>query len=208
MPYFPLFIDLTNKNVLIVGGGHTALRKAEKLLPFGCNIFFISEKYNSETQEFIDLHDLDYAQRSVLEMDIDHMYALVIMATDDPDLNQRYSEICQKMNIPINCVDEPSHSSFIFPALYHHDDLVAGVTSGGKGPIISSYIRQFLETQLPEELGEINHKMGMIRPYIKSHYDISKRKETALIVFHWLMKNPELSEEEIISRLEGGAYNE
>lgn len=208
MPYFPMFIDLTNKKVLIVGGGHTALRKAEKLIPFGCDIFFISEKYNNETKDFIERHHLQSLTRAVCETDLTHQYAMVIMATDDAPLNKRYCALCQKIHLPINSVDEPSHCSFIFPALYVNENLAAGITSGGKGPLISSYIRRFLETQLPKNLGAINEIMGDIRPYIKSHYEPAKRKDKIETVFHWLMDNPQLSKETIIKQLEGGVSDE
>ena len=89
MPLFPIFINLEGRRVLIVGGGHVALRKAERLSPYGADIFAVAPEF---IPGFAGIPGVTLLERRFEPGDIDGA-ALVIAATDDPELNAAVSEL-------------------------------------------------------------------------------------------------------------------
>jgi len=153
--YFPFFIDIAGKTCLIVGGGNTALRKAEKLLQFGVNIKVVApvimgeiKTLSSESNGYITCEE-----RAFVLQDLDNMM-FVIGATNDNRLNTIISNECKKRKILVNIVDEINKCSFIFPALCKEKSLCIGITSGGASPAASKYIRQQIENIIPEGIGD------------------------------------------------------
>lgn len=193
-----MFINIKNQKVLIVGGGHTAVRKAEKLLPFGCQLKIISAEISDDMKRLIEENNLEYELRRVSADDLTHEYIMVILATDDHTVNTECSRLLKQRHIPVNSVDDPQNCSFIFPALYHNKDVVAGVTTNGKGPVIAQYVAQMLRDQLPEELGAINDVLGEYRQYAKKNIQPSKRKESIRHAFSLLLDHPQWTIEDLI----------
>lgn len=79
--------------------------------------------------------------------------------------------------IPVNIVDDEKLCSFIFPAIVKYKDVVCAVSSGGKSPYITQYIKALLNKVLPEGIGEINDRMGEYRKHAKSEIaDVTERR--------------------------------
>ena len=83
MAYFPFFVDLEGKHGLIVGGGAVALRKAQKLLPYGPRLTVVAPKLKAE---FWELHGVEFLRRPFAVTDLDGC-AFAVAATDDRALN-------------------------------------------------------------------------------------------------------------------------
>lgn len=152
MPYFPLFVDLTGKRVLIVGGGHVALRKLKKLLPYGANIVVVAPEL---LPEIVQIPNLMLHTRKFLPTDLQPRPALVIAATNDMKVNGEISRLCQAQNIPVNVVDAPDACSFLFPALVQQGNFSAGISTGGASPTAASYFKEQLQALLPAQLDSI-----------------------------------------------------
>ena len=123
MPLFPIFINLEGRRVLIVGGGHVALRKAERLSPYGADIFAVAPEF---IPGFAGIPGVTLLERRFEPGDIDGA-ALVIAATDDPELNAAVSELCRWENVPVNVVDDIEKCSFVFPSLVRRGELSVGI---------------------------------------------------------------------------------
>ena len=154
MPYFPLFVSLTGRDVLIVGGGAVALRKARSLMPFGCCVTAVAAEFCSGWEE-LDVH----THTAVLtgeEPELWHRpWALVIAASGDRALNRRVSSEARNRNIPVNAADAPEECTFYFPALVRRGEMVVGLCGGGEAPFYTKKLRRELEQAVPAEDGRV-----------------------------------------------------
>ena len=151
MPHFPMFVDLKDKPILIVGGGAVALRKLKKLVPYGAIPTVVAPEIVPEIVEM----GVPFEKRSFLESDLTPRPALVIAATDDKVINREVARLCKSLNIPVNVADDPECCTFLFPALVHRGEFSAGISTGGASPTAAVYFKERLEAQVPENLEEI-----------------------------------------------------
>lgn len=162
MPYFPVFLDLKGKEVVVVGGGLVAERKIKKLLPFEPNIRVIAPMVTKEIKELKKEGKIDLVLRKVKLSDIRRAF-LVIAAVDDIRLQKRLYDYCKKRGILYNAVDSIEYCSFIFPALVVKGNVVIGISTSGKVPALSRAIREYLEKVLPKDIERIELKLEKIR---------------------------------------------
>lgn len=123
---FPLFIDLTDKNILVVGGGSIAVRRINTLLEFGANIKIVSKELNIENIKGA----VEFMQREFQPQDIEGMF-MVISCTDDRELNHKIYELCKQKNIVVNVSDCKEETDFYFPAVCFKDSVTIGLVSDG-----------------------------------------------------------------------------
>lgn len=164
MAYFPLFIDLEGKPVLIVGGGRMALDKAHKLMGYGARITVIAPEIRPELAE---IPGLVLLRRPFGPGDIQVEYAFVIAATDDNDVNRLIAAQCRVRRIPVNVVDTQEECSFIFPSLVHRGPLSIGISTGGASPAAAVRIRSEIEAGLPASTEEILLWLASLRPWLR-----------------------------------------
>ena len=147
MPHFPMFVDLKDKPVLIVGGGAVALRKLKKLTPYGGIPKVVAPVILPEIRELAAVEE-----RAFRADDLTPRPALVIAATDDEVINREVARLCKNMSIPVNVADDPEGCTFLFPALVQKGSFSAGITTGGASPTAAVYFKERLEEQVPENL--------------------------------------------------------
>ena len=172
MALFPMFIELSGKNVLIVGGGRVAYRKCEKLTPYGAELTAVSDRF---LPQFISLAGLGLIFRPFRDEDLDGR-DLVIAATDNRALNAHVAALCRERGIPVNVVDSAEESSFIFPALTLRGHLSAGVCTGGASPTAAAYFNGQFADSLPDAVEEILDFMAEIRPLVMKNVPDSARR--------------------------------
>lgn len=173
MSYFPFFIEIGQKPCLVVGGGVVALRKIEKLLPFGAEITVVSPAF---CPEIAGMSGIRRVQRVFHPKDIEGM-CFVIGATDQEEVNQEISDLCKAGNIPVNIVDEREKCSFFFPALVKKGEFVAGFTSGGGSPLAAQYIRKQVEDAIPEGFDAVVEVLSAVREEVKGAFPQQKQRE-------------------------------
>lgn len=162
MAYFPFFVDLAGQRGLIVGGGTVALRKVEKLLPYGPALTVVAP----EPVPALAALPVTLVRRTFRETDLDGA-DFVIVATDDQGENHRISALCRGRNIPVNVVDDKRACSFLFPALVRRGNLSVGVSTGGSSPTAAIWLKEQIEGLLPEQTEEILTWLEAQRPLLK-----------------------------------------
>lgn len=195
MSYFPFFIEIANKPCLVAGGGIVALRKIEKLLPFGVDIIVVSPAFCEEIEE---MEEITRICRKFHPTDIvGKMF--VIGATDDEAVNQQISDICKAEGILVNIVDDKEKCSFFFPALVKKGEFVAGFSSGGGSPVAAQYIRKRVENVVPDYFDRVVEVLSSVRQQIKEEItDIQEREKVFKAIFDFAMeKKGDVREEEI-----------
>ena len=182
MAYFPMFVDMTERECLIVGGGNVAYRKVMVMLDFGAKVTVVAEDICEELRK-LTIDDtankenrITFIKRRFERKDCDGM-EMVIAATDDNALNHEIAEYCKAKGIMVNAVDQKADCSFIFPSYVKEKNLVAAFSSGGNSPVLTQYLKGKEKEILTPFLGELNEYMGQIREKVIAEYDTEAERK-------------------------------
>lgn len=176
MGYFPFFIDIEEKDGLIVGGGTIAAHKIEKLKPFHPKLTVIAPKIKEEIKEDTSLI---WKEREFTDSDVEGM-AFVIVATDDEKLNESISKLCKRKRILVNVVDKKEACNFLFPSLVKEGKLTVGISTEGASPSISAKLRSDVAAAIPADMEEILDFLQKIRIIAKNEIKEDKARATFL----------------------------
>lgn len=174
MQFLPLFHKLQGRQVLVIGGGEVALRKARLLSDAGAVLRVVAPEIRSELQELAGPGGIFL--RGYASSDLQGV-ALVIAATDDVPLNAQISAEAQALGIPVNVVDAPALCSVIFPAIVDRSPLIVAVSSGGDAPVLARLIRAKIETWIPATYGQLANLGKRFRERVKQLFpDVQQRR--------------------------------
>jgi precorrin-2 dehydrogenase/sirohydrochlorin ferrochelatase len=162
MRYYPINLDIRNRNSLVIGGGGVGTRKALALLACGARVTVVSPEVTQRLADLAGSHVLVLAQRSYREEDLETMF-LVIGATDAEELNRRVHRDAEKRGILCNIADRPEICNFILPSVVRRGDLTIGISTSGRSPALAKKLRKELELTYGEEYSLLLHLMGTIR---------------------------------------------
>lgn len=201
MGYFPFFIEIEEKDGLIVGGGNIAAHKIEKLKPFHPRLTVIAPKIGEEIKKDTSLV---WKERRFSDEDVEGM-SFVIAATDDEKLNKSISDLCKRKRILVNVVDKKEACNFLFPSLVKEGKLTVGISTEGASPSVSAKLRSDVASAIPADMEEILDFLQEIRIVAKNEIKEKKArtaflKEAAEIC---LKEERLLSESEVQKLLEG-----
>ncbi|HYN39817.1 MAG TPA: siroheme synthase CysG, partial [Rhodospirillales bacterium] len=167
MRLFPLFLDIAGRDVLVVGGGAAAARKALVLAGCGARVCVVTERPDGELRDAAALGRLRLMSRAFAADDVAGR-VLVVSATDDPDLDAAVSATAQARAIPVNVVDRPALCTFVWPAIVDRDPLTIAVTSAGAAPVLARSVRARIEAMLPANLGRLARFADDFRTAVKA----------------------------------------
>ncbi|MDP1785531.1 MAG: bifunctional precorrin-2 dehydrogenase/sirohydrochlorin ferrochelatase [Sulfuricurvum sp.] len=162
MALFPMFVDLRDQNILVIGAGEVALRKIEQLVKFSPKLTVIAPLIQEEIRMLCDSYTIVLIEREYVIEDCENRF-LVIGALDDLAEQEKIYATCMDQKIPVNCVDSPALCSFIFPALIVEGDLCVGINTSGKAPAVSSALRRYLTERIPEGIHDLIERVHTIR---------------------------------------------
>jgi len=162
MEYYPVFLNLCGKNVLVVGGGNVALRKTKSLLKAGAFVFLVSPEINNGFDQLKNNNNFFVKIKSFEKEDISGMF-LVFSATDNKSLNKDVMLLCRENGTLCNIADAGEDSDFIVPSSIKRGDLTLAVSTGGKSPALSRKLRQDLEKEFGDEYEVFLYFLGEIR---------------------------------------------
>lgn len=165
MGWFPFFIQLEGAHGLLVGGGRVALRKAEKLLPFGAQLTVVAPCI---CPPLAALPGLTLCRRAFADSDLSPAPDFVIAATGDRALDRRIAALCRTRRILVNVVDDPAACGFYFPALVQRGRLCIGISTGGASPTAAAWLRQKIEALLPPGFDGILDRLAARREAVKA----------------------------------------
>lgn len=165
MRYYPLFLDISQRLCVVVGGGNVAERKVERLLECGAHVEVVGKRLTPALAALaaggrIVHHDTDYEEALIRGA------FLVIGATDSDAVNGRIAADARALGIPVNIVDEPARCDFILPSLIEQGDLTIAVSTGGKSPALAKKLRMELEAAYGREYAILLRIMGELREKI------------------------------------------
>ena len=130
--FFPVSINLNNKNILVIGAGKIALRKTEMLLNYNCNINVITKDILEE--KFLELEKSNkikiFKNQEFEEKFLQDIF-LVIAATNNEVLNKNISQLCISKNILVNNITSKDDMNVIFASIYEKDDIQIAISANG-----------------------------------------------------------------------------
>ena len=165
MKYYPLFLDISRRLCIVIGGGNVAERKVERLLACGACVEVIGKRLTPTLATLVGEgkivhHDTDYEEALI------HGAFLIIGATDSDAVNERIARDARALKIPVNIVDEPTRCDFILPSIVERGDLAIAVSTGGKSPALAKKLRKELEAAYGQEYAVLLKIMGELREKI------------------------------------------
>ena len=186
MRYFPLFLDIKDKPVLLVGGGEVAARKFHLLRDAGASITVVAPQLGEELAAALARGAVRHHAREFAASDIEGAW-LVVAATDDRAVNAAVSAAANAARIPCNVVDDRELSSFIMPAIIDRSPVQIAISTGGTSPVLARLIRERLETLLDSSLGPLAAFADRWRTAIRAKFaDLGARRR----FLSWMLTGP------------------
>lgn len=166
MDYLPLFHRVQQQQVLLVGGGEVALRKARLLCDAGALLHVVSPDVHPQLEQLLQQHAGRLSLRAYQQGDC-RGHVLVVAATSHETVNGQVSREARELGVPVNVVDTPELCSVIFPAIVDRSPLVVAVSSGGHAPVLARLVRAKIETLLPAAYGRLAQLAQKFRQPVK-----------------------------------------
>jgi precorrin-2 dehydrogenase/sirohydrochlorin ferrochelatase len=189
--FYPAFIDLQNRLVLVVGGGIVAERKVETLLETGAQVTVVSPQITEQLDAYSQSNRITVRQRRFIPSDVDGV-SLVISATDDPTTQTEVAAIAASKNILVNTVDKPELCSFIVPAILRRGDITIAISTSGRSPSLAAELRARLDRVLTDEFARTAKVLGAVRQEVHRNFagsDDRKRVFDSIIgsgIIEWI----------------------
>ena len=130
MGYFPMYTDILDFKILMVGGGAIALRRLKTLQMFHEHITVISLSVCKGIEDMVLDGFVTWISRSYVPGDLKD-FDMVLAATDNREVNHAVFLEARREKMPVNISDCKEECSFYFPSVIKDGDIVIGVTSGG-----------------------------------------------------------------------------
>ncbi|MGB7393401.1 MAG: bifunctional precorrin-2 dehydrogenase/sirohydrochlorin ferrochelatase [Pricia sp.] len=169
---YPIFLKVSQLNVLIVGGGNVALEKLTFLLKSSpdAKVEMVSPMYREETVALaanfgIAMHDDTYSPEYLNGKHI------VIATTDIPAVNEQVYHDCRAQSILVNVADNPPFCDFYMGGIVTKGNVKVAISTNGKSPTTAKRLRQFFEDVIPENIDDLVKNLNEYRKTIKGDFE-------------------------------------
>jgi uroporphyrin-III C-methyltransferase/precorrin-2 dehydrogenase/sirohydrochlorin ferrochelatase len=170
MRYYPVFLDLEAKTVVIVGGGAEAAQKLRLMAKTPARIVVVTPFAERELSTEIDTAGACLISR---EFDADDLYGAVLVfacGLDEADEAAVHAAATER-NIPVNVVDRQDKCSFLTPSIVDRGALTIAIGTEGAAPVLGQGIKAHLEAMLPPSVGMLVDKAAALRPRVARSLD-------------------------------------
>jgi len=150
MRYYPVFLDIAGKPVVVIGGGNIAHQKVVGLLKAGAEVTVVSPELNSDMASLGADRRFQHVARDYEPGDLEG-YVLAFVATDDRSVNATVAAEGKERRVWVNAVDDPPYCDFIMPAIAEQGDLIVALSTSGKSPAMARKMREEIEAFLTED---------------------------------------------------------
>ncbi len=201
MHALPIFMNITNRRCVVIGGGEVASRKVIMLLKANAAITLYSPEVCPALQVLSEDGTITHIKANFEPSQLTDA-CLVIAATDVEVVNTAVSIAAKAQNIPVNVVDSPALCTFTMASIVERSPIVIAISSEGNAPVLARYLRTKIETMLPAGYGRIASIAGEFRDKVKAKYATSQARR---IFWEGVLQGPIV--ERILSGQEAAARN-
>ena len=149
-PYFPLYVDLSDKDILFVGGGAIAARRIAVLQSFADHITVVAPEADGSILALTEAGKVSWIMRAFEEDDLEGR-DVVFAATDDRELNAQIAARCREKGILVNAASDRELCDFYFPGIVRQGETVVGVSASGDDHKKARKVRERIQEVLTEE---------------------------------------------------------
>jgi precorrin-2 dehydrogenase/sirohydrochlorin ferrochelatase len=160
---YPIGLIIEGRQCIVVGGGTVAERKVEALAEARGDVVVVAPEVTPKLAQWGQEGRIHWRQADAVDQDLSDAFLLII-ATDDRDLNSRLAARALERGQLVNAVDQPDDCNFHVPASVRHGPVLLTISTGGASPALSKRMRRELETHFGPEYGELAGLMGRLRP--------------------------------------------
>ena len=165
MDYFPTYMHVAGKNILVVGGTEASLHKVRLLRKTTAHVIIVGEVTDKTLRDWVSSGVIAHIPRSLRQADLANT-ALVYIGVDDAFVRDSAIALCAHNGIPYSVIDDKERSSFITPAIVDRDPVVVAIGTEGTGPVIARDIKARIEAELHPLTGLVAQVAGQFRPKV------------------------------------------
>lgn len=184
--WFPLFTNLQDAPVLLIGGNEVAERKAKRLLDAGARLHLVAPKLTKLLSQWHQEGRFSW-QASTVSMEDLSGYLLIMVAEAAPQLRDAIRQWASEHQVLLNVVDQQHASTAIVPAVVDRSPLMVAVSSGGHAPELARRVRSQIEQLVPQHYGPLAQLLGRFKLSIRHRFaPLAQRRQ----FLHWVLEGP------------------
>ena len=142
--YYPVFLDLRGRRVVVVGGGAMGEEKVTRLLPYEAQVVVVSPDVTDEVSELADGGEIEWVRRPYRRGDLDGAFITIVADTSDEAVNNAVSEEAHERNVPLNVADVTHLCTWITPSVARRGEVIVATSTGGASPALARRFREIL----------------------------------------------------------------
>jgi precorrin-2 dehydrogenase / sirohydrochlorin ferrochelatase len=166
MGYYPIFVEMAGRKVVVVGGGDVADGKVKGLLQAGADVTVLAPDLSPELRRLVKTGRIRHVGRAYQEGDVAD-FELCFVATDDGAINAEVAREGQRLGVWVNAADDPANCDFILPSLVRQGDVVVAASTGGGSPALARRLREELTAFLAEDYAPLAEVLADVRREIR-----------------------------------------
>jgi siroheme synthase-like protein len=159
-PYYPIYLDIENRDVVIIGGGNVCARKAETMMKYGARVTIVSPEFTGEIEGWVREGRLATKRKTYDASDLDGA-TIVIASTDDQNVNEQIAADCRARRIPVNVVDVTYLCEFIVPRSSRPARSRLPSPPAAM-PALARALKEDLQRTIGPEYAEVNDVLGSL----------------------------------------------
>ncbi len=167
MGYYPIFLEVGAKPVLLVGGGHVALEKIGRLVDSGAAVTVVAPELIPDVRAFVDAGSARWIARP-FEAGDTAGFDLVMVATDDGEVNRTVADEARSRGILVNAADDVANCDFILGSLARRGDLQITASTAGASPAMARWLRERLEEFLNDDIAALADLLAEVRRDVRA----------------------------------------
>ena len=169
---YPVFFKMDQFTTLIVGGGNVAHEKLSYLLKSSLNarVTLVAMEIQPDILDFAESYENVNLLKQQFDTTLLEGKQLVIVATENKELNKSIWQEAKQRGILVNVADTPSLCDFYLGSIITKGDLKIAISTNGKSPTFAKRFRELLETVLPDELPELLENLRIIRDRLEGSF--------------------------------------
>ncbi len=169
---YPVFLKVSNLNILIVGGGNVALEKLTFLLKSSpsAQVEMVSPMFREETVTLANKFGIKMRVSNYNEAFLKGKH-MVVATTDKVEVNEQVYHDCRAQSILVNVADNPPFCDFYMGGIVTKGNVKVAISTNGKSPTTAKRLRQFFEDVIPENIDDLVQNLNEFRKTIKGDFE-------------------------------------
>ena len=142
--YYPVFLDLRGRRVVVIGGGAMGEEKVTRLMPYGAQVVVVSPDVTDEVSKLAQDGQVEWTRRLYRGGDLEGAFIAIVADTSDDAVNQVVSEEARERNVPLNVADVTDLCTWITPSVARRGEVIVATSTGGASPALARKFREIL----------------------------------------------------------------